>query len=176
MFLLTVSRGHPEGGCNPSLCKNGATCKFTGTFYECLCTPPFVGDLCQFWKCLTNDGCFSGGTCVNGRCLCPDGYNGDVCECKYIYSKADLAPARRAHAPLFEIFYWCIFWNFDSKTHKHFIVINMQCLQYVFYSLLSLQKHRVCVKGHQNNLQTSNTIPRRDRAPRFLNFWIRHWY
>ena len=86
MFLLTVSRGHPEGVCNPSLCKNGATCKFTGTFYECLCTPPFVGDLCQFWKCLTNDGCFSGGTCVNGRCLCPDGYNGDVCECKYIYS------------------------------------------------------------------------------------------
>ena len=28
----------------------------------------------------------------------------------------------------------------------------MQCLQYVFYSLLSLQKHSVCVKTHQNNL------------------------
>ena len=52
----------------------------------------------------------------------------------------------------------------------------MQCLQYVFYLLISLQKHRVCVKGHQNNLQTSKIIPRRDRAPRFLNFWIRYWY
>ena len=91
-----------------------------------------------------------------------------------IYSKADPAPARRAHAPLFEIFYWCNFGNFDSITHKNFIVINMQCLQNVFYSLLSLQKRRVCVKGHQNNLQNSNTIPHRDRAPRFLNFWIRH--
>ncbi|XP_078341283.1 basement membrane-specific heparan sulfate proteoglycan core protein-like [Crassostrea virginica] len=87
-----ISRGHPEGGCNPSLCKNGATCKFTGTFYECLCTPPFVGDLCQFWKCLTNDGCFSGGTCVNGRCLCPDGYNGDVCEYKIYRRTWDVAP------------------------------------------------------------------------------------
>ena len=55
------------------------------------------------------------------------------------------------------------------KTRINFIVINMQCLQYVFYSLLSLQKHRVCVKGHENNLQTSKIIPRRDRAPRFLN-------
>ena len=56
------------------------------------------------------------------------------------------------------------------------IVINIQCLQYVFYSLLSLlQKHRVCVKGHQNNLQTSKIIPRRDRGPRVLNSWIHHW-
>ena len=28
-----------------------------------------------------------------------------------------------------------------------------QCLQYVFYSVLSLQKHRVYVKVHQNNLR-----------------------
>ena len=34
-----------------------------------------------------------------------------------------------------------------------------------FYSLLSLQKHRVCVKGHQNNLQTSKIISCRDCAP-----------
>ena len=80
-------------------------------------------------------------------------------------AKADPAPVRRARAPLFEIFYWCIFGNFNSLLSINFIVINMQCLQYVFYSLLSLQEHRVCVKGHQNNLQTSKTIPRRDRAP-----------
>ena len=89
-------------------------------------------------------------------------------------TKADPAPAHRARAPLFENFKGCIFENFESITRINFIVINMQCLQYVFYSLISLQKHRVCVKGHQNNLQTSNIIHRRDRAPRFLNFWIRH--
>ena len=32
------------------------------------------------------------------------------------------------------------------------------------------------MKGHQNNLQTSKTILCRYRAPRFLNFWIRHWF
>ena len=37
----------------------------------------------------------------------------------------------------------------------------MQRLQYLFYSLLSIQEHtRVCVKRHQNYLQTSKTIPR----------------
>ena len=77
-------------------------------------------------------------------------------------------------APPFENFYGCIFENFDSITRINFIVINMQCLQYVFYSLLSLQKHRVCVKGHQNYLHTSKTILCWDCAPRFLNFWIRH--
>ena len=41
----------------------------------------------------------------------------------------------------------------------------MQCLQRVLYSLLSLQKHRVGVKVHQNNLQISKIIPRLDRAP-----------
>ena len=46
----------------------------------------------------------------------------------------------------------------------------MQCLQYVFYSLLSLQKHRVCVKWHQNNLQISKIIQCRDRTPPVLDF------
>ena len=58
--------------------------------------------------------------------------------------------------------------NFDSITRINSIVINMQYTQYVFYSLLSLQKHRVCVNGHQNNL---NAVP--GPRPRFLNFWIR---
>ena len=82
-------------------------------------------------------------------------------------TKADPAPAHRARAPLFENFSWCIFEIFDSKTRINFIVINRQCLQYVLYSLRSLQKHRICVKGHQNNLQTSKIIPRRDSAPVF---------
>ena len=68
----------------------------------------------------------------------------------------------------------CMFEKFDSITRIKSFVINMQCFQYVLYSLFSLQKHRVCVNGHQNNLQTSKIIPRRDRAPRFFNSLIRH--
>ena len=45
-------------------------------------------------------------------------------------------------------FHSCIFGNFNSITRINFIVNNMQCLQYVFYSILSLQQHRVCVMGH----------------------------
>ena len=44
----------------------------------------------------------------------------------------------------------------------------------VSYSLLSLINQRVCVKGHQNNLHNSITIPPRNRASRFSNSWIRH--
>ena len=72
-------------------------------------------------------------------------------------AKVDPASAHRMHAPPFEIFKGCtgIFENFNFITHINFIVINIQCLQYVFYSLLSLQKHRVS-------------------PPRFLNSWIGH--
>ena len=63
--------------------------------------------------------------------------------------------------PMFECFYGCILviTRITHNTHK------LDCNQHsMFYFLLSLQKHRVCVK-HQNNLQTSKTIPRADRAP-----------
>ena len=43
----------------------------------------------------------------------------------------------------------------------------MQCLQYIFYSLLKLQKHLVYVKGHQNNPQTPRILTRRDHGPGF---------
>ena len=36
----------------------------------------------------------------------------------------------------------------------------MQRKKYVYYSKLSLPKHRVCVKGHQNNFKTSIIKPR----------------
>ena len=58
------------------------------------------------------------------------------------------------------------FFNFDSITCINFIVINMLFLQCVFYSLLSLIKNRVCVKGHQNILQASKIIPHLDLAHR----------
>ena len=58
--------------------------------------------------------------------------------------------------------YSCIFFitfkvvNKMQKIHKNtytFIVVSMQCLLYLFYHQLSLQKHRICVKGHQNILR-----------------------
>ena len=100
----------------------------------------------------------------------------DMIRYRESYPKADPAPARRARVPLFVTFYECILGLSDSITRINFIVINMQCVQYVFYSLRSLLNNRVCVKGLQKNLQTSRIIPRRDRTPRFLNFWIRHCY
>ena len=56
----------------------------------------------------------------------------------------------RCPPSLFEIFLGCVFVHFYAITRINFIVINMQCLQYVFYSLLSLQKHRICVKGQKD--------------------------
>ena len=52
--------------------------------------------------------------------------------------------------------------NVDEKIEFFFIIlhvynlilVNKQRFHYVFYSLLLLQTHRVCVKGHQNKPQT----------------------
>ena len=68
-------------------------------------------------------------------------------------AKADPGPGHRAPAPLFETFWgvsFCKFWRHNTYT---FIVVSMQCLLYLFYHQLSLQKHRICVKGHQNILR-----------------------
>ena len=81
----------------------------------------------------------------------------------WIQNQRQIQPGRTGRAP--PCLKYFFFENFDRRTRINFIVINMQCLQRVFYSHLSLQKHRVCVKGHQNNLQTSKSILRLDRAP-----------
>ena len=60
--------------------------------------------------------------------------------CLLYIPKADPAPAHRARAPLFEHFKGCIFENFESITRKNFVVINMQCEQYVLYSQFLLKK------------------------------------
>ena len=68
-------------------------------------------------------------------------------------------------APLFEIFYGCIFGKLDSITRINFIVINMQCLQYVFYSLLPIQKHRVRMKDIKTIFRPKNYTAPGPRAP-----------
>ena len=60
--------------------------------------------------------------------------------------------------------------NFDIITRINFIAINTKCLQYLFYSLLSLQKHRVCVKGHQNALRPKKNYTAPGLRPPVLKF------
>ena len=49
---------------------------------------------------------------------------------------------------------------------NNLILVNRQCLQYVFYSLFSLRKDRICMwKGHQNNRQTKNSTAPGPRLP-----------
>ena len=69
------------------------------------------------------------------------------------------------------IFYGWIFGNFDSITRINFIVINMHCLQYAFY-FFSHYKSIGCM--WRASKQSNYTAP--GPRPRFLNFWIRHWW
>lgn len=70
------------------------------------------------------------------------------------------------------------FLNLDSITRTYFIVVYMQCFQYVFHSLISLQNvgYTRHVHGHQNNPMTPRIQPRSDRhSPTpVCNSWIRH--
>ena len=68
-------------------------------------------------------------------------------------------------------FFKVFFFKFDCITRINLIVINMQCLQSVFFSLLSLQKHRVSVKGHQNNLQAKKIYAPASKIPRSAAGW-----
>ena len=70
-----------------------------------------------------------------------------------IFTKADPGPAQRARAPPFEKkIDWITRISFDCVVH-----VNMQCLQKVFYSLLSLRKDRAYVKSYQNYPDTKNS-------------------
>ncbi|GAB6025016.1 hypothetical protein CHUAL_010127 [Chamberlinius hualienensis] len=68
-------------------CRNGATCRsLTNRKYECVCTPGFHGENCEYIvdACYGNP-CENGGTCKvmeEGRfsCHCPVGFVGDRCE------------------------------------------------------------------------------------------------
>ena len=75
-------------------------------------------------------------------------------------------------------FYGCIIGNFDFIICINYFVINMQCLQYVFYSLLSTKALGYVWPRGIKSIFRPKTIPRWDRPapppppPRFLNFWI----
>ena len=74
-------------------------------------------------------------------------------------SKADPAPEHRVRATLFENFLRVYFDCRTRNLNQHAVFTML-----ILFSTLTA-KHRVCIKGHQNNLKTSEIIPRRDRAP-----------
>lgn len=71
--------------CNPSPCKNGATCSSVGNSVICKCPPLFTGPRCEFDYPLCHSfNCSSGSTClaIDGAaiCVCPLRKSGVRCE------------------------------------------------------------------------------------------------
>ena len=92
------------------------------------------------------------------------------------WRKADPGPAHRARAPLFKNNKF-VFVTFDCITRIYFNYSHhAKCLLYIIYSLLSLWKDGVWVKGHQNYPQNPKMRPHRGHAARFWNSMIRPWW
>ena len=61
------------------------------------------------------------------------------------------------------------FWNVRLQNmHK------LYCNQHAMFTICTLFSS-LTIKAFGMSLQTSKIIPQWDRAPRFLNSWIRHW-
>uniref|UniRef100_A0A8C7RED3 Heparan sulfate proteoglycan 2 n=1 Tax=Oncorhynchus mykiss TaxID=8022 RepID=A0A8C7RED3_ONCMY len=68
--------------CDRNPCLNGARCMPTAEYeYQCLCKDGFEGERCEVVRdtCQSSDQCQNGGSCVNGQCVCPVGFNGPIC-------------------------------------------------------------------------------------------------
>uniref|UniRef100_A0AAZ3PUI5 Basement membrane-specific heparan sulfate proteoglycan core protein n=1 Tax=Oncorhynchus tshawytscha TaxID=74940 RepID=A0AAZ3PUI5_ONCTS len=69
--------------CDRNPCLNGARCMPTAEYeYQCLCKDGFEGERCEVVRdtCQSSDQCQNGGSCVNGQCVCPVGFNGPICQ------------------------------------------------------------------------------------------------
>ncbi|XP_031564353.1 fibropellin-1-like [Actinia tenebrosa] len=64
-------KGNP---CYPNPCKNGGTCLEMNGAANCECEAQFEGNMCEIDKCAR---CDSHASCVNGKCVCNEGYEGD---------------------------------------------------------------------------------------------------
>ena len=79
------------------------------------------------------------------------------CALVYVIKGGSSAGAPGTRPPVWK-FLRVYFWKFLLQNmHNSFILM-----------------HKVCVKGHQKNLQTSKIIPHRDRPSWFFNSWVRH--
>ena len=64
-----------------------------------------------------------------------------------------------------------VFFKFNCITSINLIVTNKQCLQCVFYSLLSLQKHRVVEKGIKTISRSKNLYAPTYKIPGSATGW-----
>ncbi|XP_033099036.1 uncharacterized protein LOC117102741 isoform X2 [Anneissia japonica] len=79
------TNNHCENPCADKPCQNGATCLVVGGGYNCSCTKDFSGLNCSkltttFVPTTPDCGCENGGTCADGKCICPKGFKGPKCE------------------------------------------------------------------------------------------------
>ncbi|XP_045065407.1 basement membrane-specific heparan sulfate proteoglycan core protein-like isoform X2 [Coregonus clupeaformis] len=78
--------------CDRNPCLNGARCMPSAEYeYQCLCKDGFEGERCEVVKdtCQSSDQCQNGGSCVNGQCVCPIGFNGPICGQSQVSSFAE---------------------------------------------------------------------------------------
>ncbi|XP_029578637.1 basement membrane-specific heparan sulfate proteoglycan core protein isoform X5 [Salmo trutta] len=78
--------------CDRNPCLNGARCMPSAEYeYQCLCKDGFEGERCEVVRdtCQSSDECQNGGSCVNGHCVCPLGFNGPTCGQSQVSSFAE---------------------------------------------------------------------------------------
>eukprot|EP00063_Salmo_salar_P016771 XP_013991606.1 PREDICTED: basement membrane-specific heparan sulfate proteoglycan core protein-like isoform X19 [Salmo salar] len=78
--------------CDRNPCLNGARCMPSAEYeYQCLCKDGFEGERCEVVRdtCQSSDQCQNGGSCVNGHCVCPLGFNGPTCGQSQVSSFAE---------------------------------------------------------------------------------------
>lgn len=80
-FSIVLLAACDEDPCENVICANGDAIQ-DGYECFCLCDRGWFGEKCdQEDPCQTQAiNCFNGGTCVNGNCICPVGFEGDTCE------------------------------------------------------------------------------------------------
>uniref|UniRef100_A0A674AKG9 Heparan sulfate proteoglycan 2 n=1 Tax=Salmo trutta TaxID=8032 RepID=A0A674AKG9_SALTR len=90
--------------CDRNPCLNGARCMPSAEYeYQCLCKDGFEGERCEVVRdtCQSSDECQNGGSCVNGHCVCPLGFNGPTCGQSKYYSLIFLYTGHNTTIPLY---------------------------------------------------------------------------
>uniref|UniRef100_A0A674AJ84 Heparan sulfate proteoglycan 2 n=1 Tax=Salmo trutta TaxID=8032 RepID=A0A674AJ84_SALTR len=111
--------------CDRNPCLNGARCMPSAEYeYQCLCKDGFEGERCEVVRdtCQSSDECQNGGSCVNGHCVCPLGFNGPTCGQSKYYSLIFLYTGHNTTIPLY----------LDQGKGKDFISLGLQNGHLVF--------------------------------------------
>ncbi|XP_072305364.1 basement membrane-specific heparan sulfate proteoglycan core protein isoform X2 [Eucyclogobius newberryi] len=77
-----ISKCVDNSPCDRRPCLNGGDCMSNAEYeYQCLCKDGFEGERCEVVKdvCQRDSQCLSGGSCVEGQCVCAPGHAGPTC-------------------------------------------------------------------------------------------------